>query len=64
MKANNLIIREALLRCGVHVYELADILELSETTMTRRLRHEYTTAEQEDIAKRIEKYAKKRRERT
>lgn len=61
MKKNNLIIRTALLKNNVYLWELADILGVSEPTAVRRIRKELPEEEQLRIAEMISDYAKKRR---
>lgn len=58
MKKNNLIIRTALLKNNVYLWELADILGVSEPTVVRRIRKELPEEEQLRIAEMISEYAK------
>ena len=51
----NILIREALSKHGLYVYQLQDILSVSETTITRMMRHELPKDEQSRIIKLIEK---------
>ena len=56
---NNIAIRTVLMETGVKLYEVADALEISETTMTRRMRHELPEADQKKIIGIIKKIARK-----
>lgn len=58
MKKNNLIIRKALRENNVYLWELADILGVSEATLIRKMRKEYPEEEQLRIAEMISEYAK------
>lgn len=58
MKNNNLIIRKALRENNVYMWELADILGVSEVTVCRWMRKEYPKEEQLRIAEMISEYAK------
>ena len=55
---NNLLIRIALLKTGLRNWQLANILEVSEPTLYRKLRHELPEEEQKRIAELIEMHAK------
>ena len=60
---NNLIIRNALLKTGVRAWQLAaEILNISEPTLYRKLRQEIPEEEQKKIAAQIEAYAATRNE--
>lgn len=54
----NLDIRAAAKSAGVRMWELADHLNISEPTVTRKLRHELTQAEKDRIFSIIEEIAK------
>ena len=56
-KKNNLIIREAMEKYHVFLYEVAELLEVSEPTIVRWLRHELPAARQKAIATMIRKKA-------
>lgn len=58
MKSNNLIIRTALRENNIYLWELADILGVSENTVVRRMRKEHSEEEQLHIAEMISDYAK------
>lgn len=47
---NNMRIRRALFETGVHIYELAHALGVSEMTIYRKLRNELPEEEQERLA--------------
>lgn len=55
---NNLIIRESLKQHGLHLYNLQDILSVSEMTITRMMRHELPKEKQLEIISLIEKEVK------
>ena len=50
----NLLVRQSLLAAGVKNYELAEMLGISEWTLSRKLRKELPQAEQEKIIKLIQ----------
>ena len=55
---NNLIIRNALFATGTKYWQLArDVLDISEATLSRKLRNELPEDEQRKIAAQIEAYA-------
>lgn len=56
----NLAIRNALKRCGLYSYNLADILGVSEATITRMMRHELPRDEQNRIINLIEKEGRRK----
>lgn len=53
-KPNNVAVRNALTEHGLFTYSLEDILGVSETTVTRMMRHELPKEEQDRIIKLIE----------
>lgn len=55
----NMIIRVALMETGMKQWQLAEILQISENTLGRRLRHEMDEAKQIEIAEKIREAAKK-----
>lgn len=52
----NLMVRVALLEKGLHVYDLVDILHVSESTVTRKMRKEMPAEEQVRIIDLIESF--------
>ena len=59
-KANKKV-RDALQANSVYQWELADILEISEPTMVRKMRYEMPTEEQDALCEIIKKIALDRR---
>jgi hypothetical protein len=55
----NIPVRNALSKHGLYVCDLVDILKVSETTVTRMMRHELPKEEQKRIIGLIEKEARK-----
>jgi len=53
-------IRIAILRSGKKQYEIASLLGMSETHLSRKLRSELPADEQERICKLIDEYAERR----
>lgn len=51
---NNEKIRTALNRSGMKYYELADLLGIADTTLSRKLRRELSEEEQDQIVKMIQ----------
>lgn len=60
MRKNNSIVRYALFSNDVRQWELAELLNVSEMTIIRKLRKELSEEEQKRLAALIEKYAKER----
>ena len=56
----NIAIRNSLKKYGLYAYSLAELLGVSEATVTRMMRHELPKDEQSRIIKLIEKEGKKR----
>lgn len=50
---NNQKIRQALQLTGMKYWQLADLLKISEASLSRKLRHELSDQEQEIIVNRI-----------
>lgn len=59
-KQHNVSVRNALKEHGLFVCDLEEILGVSETTITRMMRHELPQDRQKEIIKLIEKEAKSR----
>lgn len=57
---NNRKIRNALKSNGLYLYNLGEILNVSEATITRMMRHELSQDEQARIIKLIEREGKKK----
>ena len=55
---SNQKIRSEAKKNGVRLWQICEILEISEATMTRKLRHELPAEEKEKILSIIEKLAK------
>jgi len=51
-------IRKAIKQCGIKYWQLADILNISEATITRMLRHELCKEEKNKILSILENYKK------
>ena len=51
---NNELIRNALKRAGMKQWELADLLGIDETTLSKKFRYELPAEDQRAIVKRIE----------
>lgn len=51
-------IRTAIKQCGIKHWQLADILNISEATMIRKLRHELVQEEKDKILSILENYKK------
>lgn len=56
---NNLIVRTKLLETGLRTWKLADILNVSEPTIYRKLRKELSAEEQNRICRLIDEYVAK-----
>lgn len=56
----NEIVRHAAKSAQVKFWEIADAMQISEATMSRKLRHELPEAEQQRILQLIEKIATER----
>lgn len=54
-QSNNLIIREALKESGLCQWQLADLMQMREDTLSKMLRYELPESEQIAIAKLIRK---------
>ena len=54
----NEAIRKAVKDEGMHLWQLSDVLGVSEATITRWMRHEMPSAKQADIIKKIDQYRK------
>ena len=55
---NNIEIRTAAKKHGIHLWQIANMLKISEPTMTRKLRLELPQEEKEKILSVIEELAK------
>ena len=55
----NTDIRTAIKDCGIKHWQLADILNISEATMIRKLRHELVQEEKDKILNILETYKRK-----
>lgn len=53
-----ILIRKSLSKHGLYTWELANVLDVSESTVTRMLRKNLSKKEQLEIVKRIEQYAR------
>lgn len=51
-------VRTAIKKCGIKHWQLADILNISEATMIRKLRHELASEEKDKILNILENYKK------
>lgn len=51
-------IRKALERNDMYVWELSNVLGVSESTISRWIRHEMPHRKQDEIVKKVEDYAK------
>ena len=56
----NQTIREHAKQCGVRIYELADVLGLSQATITRRLRYEMGERDTADYIQAVDTIAARR----
>ena len=56
----NQAIRTHAKQCGVRIYELADVLGVSQATITRRLRYEMGERDTEDYISAIDNVAARR----
>ena len=54
----NEAIRKAVKDEGMHLWQLSDVLGVSEATITRWMRHEMSDAKQADIIEKINQYRK------
>ena len=51
---NNIMVRAKMLECDIKQWRLAELLNISESVLSRRLRHELPAEEQERIIRIIE----------
>ena len=58
----NIRIREAMLRTGLKQWQVAEIIGVTEETMSRKMRYELSDKEQDNIIILIEAYTQKRGE--
>lgn len=55
---NNLLIRLELMKASMKMYQLADVLGISENTLLRKMRHELPKDEQKEIVIKIQEWSK------
>jgi len=55
----NLAVRETANKHGLYMYQIAQIMNISESTLVKKMRHEWTPEEQQSVIQMIEEYVKK-----
>lgn len=55
---NNLIVRMELMKASMKMYQLAEVLGISENTLLRKMRHELSDEEQKEIVTKIQEWSK------
>ena len=55
----NVNVREAADKHGLYMYQIAQIMNISESTLVKKMRHEWTPEEQQSVIQMIEEYVKK-----
>lgn len=58
----NLAVRQTADKHNLYMYQIAQIMNISESTLVKKMRHEWTPEEQQSVIQMIEEYVAKQGE--